>query len=83
MLEKSKQRFNIPSNVEFKNLRKRIKDLEELRVEKEAQMGKIKEERVDLCPDLKISLFDSIVEIVILKSVCNMRLGEEDIKRVK
>lgn len=82
VLKKTEQRLNIPSESDIENLRQRCKELEKLLVKKRAEMEKIKEECVALTNDLEISRSDTFAELILLESVDQMKLADEDIQKV-
>lgn len=77
------KRKTVPSQKMLNDLDGRIKELTRLCQERSQEMAQLKEEITQFSEDLDLSRSDSFAELIIMESIEDMPLGDEDLVRTR
>jgi len=75
------KRTTVPSQKMLNDLSSRIEELQELCQQRREEMAVMKEEIMRFSEDLELSRSDSFAELLIMESIDDVPLGDEDLKR--
>lgn len=77
------KRNTVPSQKMLNDLSARITELTQLCKKRKEEMSSLKEEIINLNEDLEMSRSDSFAEMIVMESIDEIPLGEDDLKRTR